>query len=356
MNSSSRLQALDALRAFAVLLVIAYHTSYRFPPESWDPVARMLRVTGWMGVDLFFALSGFLIGTILMREKNRRDMAAFARKRFFRIVPIYLVAVAVFAVADMAVAGGENVGRLWKALLFLTGYLLPFQGEAAVPYTITWSLSVEVSAYVLLGLLAFAAWRHFRAVLWAVVLASPFMRITLAYGAGWQDAAIGVFPPVRLDAIALGALAALGSFDRLLSIRRPALVYGVLTVGLIVGFRFAAWISPFTSTIGLSLFGVAAALWVAALARQDTGGGPVLRLLASVGTVSYFMYLFHLFFIEALMILDGRLGGILGFWPAFAIASTLTYGAGLVSWRLFEAPLIRHAATQDRQSGLARNQ
>ncbi|GAA4642117.1 hypothetical protein GCM10023115_03840 [Pontixanthobacter gangjinensis] len=296
-----------------------------------------------MGVDLFFALSGFLIGLILSKEKNRRDIGMFFRKRFFRIVPIFVVAVIVFGAGDWLLAGGKNLTHIWKPFLFLTGYMLPFQGEALVPYTITWSLSVEVSAYILLGLLAWYSWSRFKLVLITVVLLSLPLRVWLAFGLGWEDHMVGLFPPARFDAIALGALAALGLFDKWLTIPRPALVYGIATIGTIILFRFATWYPPFIGTIGYLIFGLAAALWVAALARIEAPSNRFIASAASVGLVSYFMYLFHLFFIEALLLIDARFEIELGFWPAFVIASAATYGAGLISWRVFESPLNDYA-------------
>ncbi|MXO82064.1 acyltransferase family protein [Altererythrobacter aestiaquae] len=342
--TANRLARLDSIRALGVLLVVAYHTSYRFEPPQLDLIGRVLRVIGWMGVDLFFALSGFLIGMILAMEKNRRDIALFFRKRFFRIVPIFVVAVITFGVGDWLLVDGQNLANIWKPFLFLTGYMTPFQGEALVPYTITWSLSVEVSAYILLGLLAWKSWDRFKQVLILVVLLSLPLRIWLSLGLGWEDHMIGLFPPARFDAIALGALAALGTFDRLLKIKRAALIYGAATIAIIILFRFATWYPPFIGTVGYLIFGLAAALWVGALARVDGPSGWFVAATASVGLVSYFMYLFHLFFIQALMIVDAQFALELGFWSAFLIASALTYVAGLISWHWFEKPLNAYAS------------
>jgi peptidoglycan/LPS O-acetylase OafA/YrhL len=343
-STAHRLARLDSIRALGVLLVVAYHTSYRFEPAQSDLIGRFLRVIGWIGVDLFFALSGFLIGLILSKEKNRTDIALFFRKRFFRIVPIFAVAVVVFGIGDWFLNDGKQLANIWKPFFFLTGYMLPFQGEALVPYTITWSLSVEVSAYILLGLLAWKSWDRFKQVLILVVILSLPLRLWLSYGLGWEDHMIGLFPPARFDAIALGALAALGTFDRFLSIPRAALVYGCATIATIILFRYANWYPPFTGTIGYLIFGVVAALWVGALARVDGPSGWFVTSAASVGLVSYFMYLFHLFFIEALLVVDAKFALELGFWPAFLIASVLTYVAGLISWRLFESPLNSYAS------------
>jgi peptidoglycan/LPS O-acetylase OafA/YrhL len=336
-----RLNKLDALRGLGVSLVVAYHTAYRFPPTQGDPFAGGLRVVGNLGVDLFFSLSGFLIGTILSKPQARADITGFFRKRFFRIFPLLVAAILVFAVADVLMRDGQQVGGLWKAIFFLTGYLFPFQGEEAVPFTITWSLSVEVTAYLLMGLLAWGAWGSFRTFLIVIAALSPLVRIWLIFGFGWDQAAIEKFPPVRLDAIALGALASLGVFSRLIDFQRASLLYGLVCVGLIVAFRFAAWFPPFIETVGYSIFGLAAALWVAALAQSNPSDSPLLRAAAAIGVVSYFIYLFHIFVIEALLLADRMLGGVFGFWSAFIVGSAITFVAGLVSWRYFESPLIR---------------
>ncbi|MFZ1742040.1 MAG: acyltransferase [Pontixanthobacter sp.] len=344
MTTRNRLARLDSVRALGVLLVIGYHTSYRFEPSQSDNIGRLLRVIGWMGVDMFFALSGFLVGMILSNEKNRSDIAGFFRKRFFRIVPIFVVAVTIFGIGDWFLSAGQNLVNIWKPFLFLTGYMLPFQGEALVPYAITWSLSVEVSAYILLGLLAWKSWRWLKAALIVTIVLSLPLRLWLSYGLAWPDHIIGLFPPARFDAIALGALAALGVFDRWLKVPRAALIYGCATIAIIILFRFAAWYPPFIGTLGYLIFGVSAALWVAALARVDGHSGWFVSSAASIGLVSYFMYLFHLFFIEALLMVNAKLHLGLTFWPAFITASLLTYGAGLVSWRVFESPLNAYAS------------
>lgn len=337
-----RLARLDALRALAVLLVLAYHLSYRVPPPEWDVIGRGLRVVGWLGVDLFFALSGFLIASILAKPSARLDMQGFAAKRFWRIFPILILAVTVFALADLVVAGGTALPYVWIPLLALNGYMVPTLGFETVPFTIVWSISVELTAYALFALAAWWHWTHFRRWLWAMVILAFLLRLVLLFGAGWDSVVVAVFPPARLDALALGALAALRSFGPLQRLRHGAWVWGGATIGLLIAARFAAWVPHLTETIGLSLFGLTAALWVAALADADRRGRGValpVKMAAKVGLVSYFIYLFHLFIIEGLII-----AGLapLGFWANFVLASILVTGLAGVSWRWVEAPLIHY--------------
>src|SRR5258708_11706525 len=98
-NASGRIPELDGLRGVAILSVLVWHYFYFHPAAGHHPVglARQLYVhfeqflaLGWSGVDLFFVLSGFLIGGILLNARNSPSyFRTFYLRRFFRIVPIY---------------------------------------------------------------------------------------------------------------------------------------------------------------------------------------------------------------------------------------------------------------------------
>jgi len=335
--NSARLARLDAIRALGVLLVIGHHAAFRFVPAETDFIGLMLRYIGWTGVDLFFALSGFLVVGILAKEKNRADLPLYFRKRFFRIVPIMMVAIATYG--DIELWRGGDIAPLIGPVFFLTGYLYPFYGDA-VPYTITWSLSVEVTAYIVLAIVAARAWRWFPAFLIGLIIVCPIVRLWLAYGEGWEHLAVTFFPPVRLDSIAWGGIAALGLLDRCYLGRFARVLYGVLTIGVIVGFAYVD--ANVVVTFGLTLLGIFGALWVRALSLKEADASPGMLGLASIGLVSYFMYLFHLFVIEALLLVDQRIEAIaLNYWAALILGSAITYGAALISWRIIEEPLIR---------------
>ena len=147
-----RVVQLDAVRGVAIALVILHHVWYRFPNLHGGLVSRFFATIGWAGVDLFFGISGFLITTILMRSSGPGSIRSFFVKRAFRILPIYLIALSAFALVSALNGVDRDVlHRIWINAGLLTAWFIPFLGESGVPFTITWSVSVEEFAYVLLG-------------------------------------------------------------------------------------------------------------------------------------------------------------------------------------------------------------
>lgn len=147
MASKHHIPALDGLRGIAVLLVLWTHIPPGVFPDSVN-YARGLVFPGYLGVDIFFVLSGFLITRILLvdREKNY-PLRFFLLRRFFRIFPIYYLTLLLMA-CFWAVPG---IG--WCAA-YLSNFYFPFQGEPN-PLSHTWSLAVEEHFYLLWPLLVY---------------------------------------------------------------------------------------------------------------------------------------------------------------------------------------------------------
>lgn len=156
---TARNPALDILRAAAILMVLATHLANSFARDT--PLARAVSVGG-RGVDLFFVLSGFLLGTQLFREANATGTIGVRRfwvRRWLRTLPAYY-AVLFATFAQRAVQGkSEWADSLY--LVFLQNYLpeRPFLG-------VTWSLCVEEHFYLIIAPLILLGFRH----RWAVPL------------------------------------------------------------------------------------------------------------------------------------------------------------------------------------------
>jgi len=144
--ASQRLAGLDHLRALAILLVFLYH--YRlFGHPVW---IERLGTFGWTGVDLFFVLSGYLIGGQLLAPFARQrplSLRDFYLKRSFRILPAYLVVVLLYFTVP-AFVERSHLAPLWKFLTFTQNFGLDLRSQGAFSHA--WSLCIEEQFYLLL--------------------------------------------------------------------------------------------------------------------------------------------------------------------------------------------------------------
>jgi len=143
--NSNRLHGLDHLRAIAILLVMVFHFGKGVP--SWlGPIQEI----GWTGVDLFFVLSGYLIGFQLLKEYKDTHRISFKRfylKRFFRIIPAYL-AVLILYYSLPNLREGSGLPPLWRFLTFTQNFGLDAQTQNSFSHA--WSLCIEEQFYLIL--------------------------------------------------------------------------------------------------------------------------------------------------------------------------------------------------------------
>src|SRR5262245_37143979 len=139
----------DVLRALAILLVMLWH----IPPAATPALLTGLKPYSWVGVDLFFVLSGFLIGTQLLTplaRGERLDLRAFFVRRSFRILPAYLVVLAVYATFPL-LWEAPDMQPLWRFLTFTMNFDLAYQLNGTFSHA--WSLCVEAHFYLALPLI-----------------------------------------------------------------------------------------------------------------------------------------------------------------------------------------------------------
>ena len=118
-SGQDRMPQLDVLRGVAILLVLMYHPAVRYasPSEILWIASALIRV-GWTGVNLFFVLSGFLVGGMLLAEVEgcrRLDIRRFLVRRAFKIWPSYYVLLGVTAIQTVRM--GTNMSDLWPCLV-----------------------------------------------------------------------------------------------------------------------------------------------------------------------------------------------------------------------------------------------
>jgi len=151
MNPAPRAHGLDTLRALAITLVCAYH--YRiFVSEV--PSLGAFSVVGWVGVDLFFVLSGYLIANQLFAGQaagQRLSLGRFYARRALRTLPVFWVVLALYFTLP-AVMGGRTPPPLWRFLTFTQNFNLP-PGTA---FSHAWSLCIEEQFYLVLPLVLLA--------------------------------------------------------------------------------------------------------------------------------------------------------------------------------------------------------
>jgi peptidoglycan/LPS O-acetylase OafA/YrhL len=165
--AGARVVQLDVLRALAIVLVLLRHAIVPWSQSGMlmRPMQFLFRL-GWTGVDLFFVLSGFLIGGLLFKEirtTGRLDIRRFLIRRGFKIWPAYFVLVG-FVFFQLALSKG---GTFWGAFKDILPNLLHLQNYLGTRIGITWSLAVEEHFYLVLPLVLLAVtagWRNVKSI------------------------------------------------------------------------------------------------------------------------------------------------------------------------------------------------
>ena len=204
-----RIPQLDAVRGVAILVVMMHNTSMKYPILH----SERLFSAGWMGVDLFFVLSGFLITGILLDTKGSEGyFKNFYVRRILRIWPLYFSLIFFMFVAVRFLNRSQYRGVIetsspwWAYLLFLQNFVGPISTGAAGPLGVTWSLAIEEQFYLIWPLMVrFCSVNQLRRLAVAEMCISPVLRYYLSLHN--VDLYTNVF--CRLDGLMAGALLAL---------------------------------------------------------------------------------------------------------------------------------------------------
>jgi peptidoglycan/LPS O-acetylase OafA/YrhL len=374
-----RIPELDGLRGFAILLVIICH--YVANAEHgqlgfWPHHVLSALTIGWSGVDLFFVLSGFLIGGILLDARTAPNyFRAFYMRRVHRILPIYylwilvygvLIASALWLIPGRYPVTSKYFLQIPLHLLFLqnmTYGLAPFQWKW---FAVTWSLAVEEQFYLVAPpLIRFLSLRRIVFGLAATICLVPAIRL-LVFRYLPEGHYVAVFAmPCRADALAFGMLLAIAwrteSFRKFID-EHPLLLYRILLV-LFLGVGGLLWwlvrpINVVTVALGYTwLATLYTCLLMVVLSQPRSWVAAVSRwsILRALGTISYCVYVIHLTFNQLAHqlllhgppeIYDARGIGVT------LLALALTLAVASFSWKYFEKPLIRkgHAYTYGQET------
>lgn len=368
-----RFPELDGLRGFAALGIAIYH--YLGGPASHLPLLhRFLKFLELspLSLDLFFVLSGFLIGGILLRSRQAPDYyKTFYRRRFYRILPLYYVWIAFFCILYFVAQGWGLTPPAWHSgVLYLASYVFLFQNffPAIIRSTYmvqpTWTLVVEEHFYVLAPLcVRRLTLRGLVKVLLAVILLAPLFRAVLFRYLGnrseWSDIASRIWPPCRADALALGVLLAVvwatPEFRTWIHKRISVFVWGM--IGTTAAAVLLDWMAredlhhsrSLNVALGRSAVELACfCLIVCLISRPQSAFARWLSTdtMRGLGQISYCIYVVHwgILWMIFRFVLHMRFGERL--WVDFAVipvALLLTILVARLSWRYLEYPLIKRA-------------
>lgn len=336
-----RIPELDGIRGIAILLVLVGHYCSRITPDF------ELFTLASLGVNVFFVLSGFLIGGIILDEHHERGfVASFYRRRTARILPIYFTVIVAAFLAQAASEGQPWSDRLlspWIYFTFMTNFAIAKYQQSGLMLNPTWSLAVEEQFYLVMPFLMMMTPRRRLPLLFGVIAAAAiFLRWMLLSNA----AAIEVLLPCRMDSLLVGVAAAL--LQRSVDLAPHAtLLLAAALAPLFLNLGLAAVSHDAAVVFEPTGFALATGLLMLSAINGGIAAAPLRSSwLLFFGEISYGLYLIH----EPIRIqLTGWLLGKTIFTPGMdripvtVLALVLAVGTAVVSWRYFERPIIEWA-------------
>jgi peptidoglycan/LPS O-acetylase OafA/YrhL len=330
-----RFPQLDAVRGLAVLVVLLHNT------DKYQYTGSLARY-GWMGVDLFFVLSGFLITGILLDTKDTEGyFRRFYARRCLRIWPLYYCALLFMFVVVPHLRPSE-ASRIfeprsmpwWSYFIYLQNFLVPAITRATGLLGVTWSLAVEEQFYAVWPIVVrYCSQARLRTLTITLICCSPVLRFFLVHRG------FNVYPNTfcRLDGLMAGALLALVFRSKTFSGEsyvRPAWIALLVSVpmALITANRLEWAVYSFTALASVSFVYLALCSkqkWLQAIVGS--------RFLIFTGTISYGIYVLEKIPTDAAMSLHFNRHPAL----ILPLTAAATYGLAILSWNLLEKPFLR---------------
>lgn len=371
-----RLPGLDLLRAIAIAWVMLFHAYIVGGLGTDYPMLQRIASAGWMGVDLFFVLSGYLIGSQLLKSFSRGQPLAlkdFYVRRAFRVLPAFLVVLALYF-AWPAFREAPGIQPPWQFLTFTVNFLIDYEANKAFSHV--WSLCVEEHFYLFFPLLAWWLTRRpsvakfttvcvaivcfgiaIRGYVWLCELA-PVLNVEGARSFGQRFIEDIYYPTyTRLDGLLAGVvLAAIRTYRPTLWTRLETKANAMLLAGIGVA-ACAIWIfqdrTGFIATLlGYPMLSAGLALLVAAGA--STHGWMATIKVPGAGwlaLVSYSLYLTHkavYHLVENNLLTRWDAHGVF----AFAIYAVAALTAGALLHHAVERPFLRlRERLRERRAG-----
>ncbi len=361
-NYEKRIFGLDVMRAFAILLVVFSHAIWILPPTK-SFITDLMSLAGVIGVEIFFVLSGFLIGRIIYKlfikeDFSFRDVQYFWIRRWFRTLPnYYLVLIFNILLAFyLSTKLPDNIGSYFLFLQNFNSEMPSFFGES-------WSLPIEEFAYIigplLLYLVLFLKLNISKKRLFLIVtlfIITLFIVTKMLYNAN-DDIKSMIFWNVnlkamtiyRIDAIYYGVLAAWVSFEKPTSWCKYRWLLLIIGGGIFVGMNvmitlkqiFIETHSFFWNVMYLPLNSIAIACALPLLSNIKSAPKVLLKPITYVSIISYSMYLLH--YSVVLQLLKYKVSTdyltMIGIVVYVAVYFVLTLVLSYLLYRFFERPM-----------------
>lgn len=360
-KATSFFPSINGLRAICALVVVKEHVLWRLPlPQLFE--------WGYLGVDMFFVISGFLIVTLLLRERaahRRIDLRAFYLRRTLRIFPIYYLVI--FLIAFVALATYGHSSKSWELYKWSIPVFLIY-GQDLIPISLgwmfhTWSLAMEEQFY-----LVWPAVEKYLKANWIVPLLVVLIGLNQAcnfglfgdaiqavYGAG--DARNRPVFLITFTPILLGVLAAHGMHHPATGLWLTAALRArgtplVLLLLMVAVCEMVPQLQGFPRFLIHLLF---CALLLSLVVAPRHVLSPLLdsRPLAALGRISYGIYLYHVFVLAAVeKVLESRQWHLAPF-AMFLIVGGVSIGLAAVSFRFLERPIMSWGRPRSKAGAVA---
>lgn len=371
-KKTSHIASLDGLRGLAVILVLMFHFSWSFPEHTGlTATIKHYLWSGWMGVDMFFVLSGYLITRGLVKDSvysTGKRLKLFWARRAFRIFPLYYIVLIVGAVVCLALGLREDIpgAGYW---FYFQNYTLAFDPNVLRWTAHFWSLAIEEQFYFVWPLIVLLSGRARRlAVAVGLFVFCVVLRTVLMFAIPkllhWDmdQTAKLVYraTPTHMDGLLVGAILAMLHEDpahswTVLLRKIRAYTFGiglVLLLGLMV---FTHGFGTYDRRVIIVGYPLLAVVFGSAVSLAADGCFPesVQRVLSAgvlpaCGKVSYGMYIFHwiglIFFVHRQEAFVATLGTGAALAVGFGVIAggiVLTYCVAWLSYRFVEAPFLK---------------
>ncbi len=347
----NRIYGLDILRALAILFVVISHGGELLP----ERIAYSQTYFLFDGVSIFFVLSGFLIGGILIKvlqkDSTPKALMNFWLRRWLRTLPAYFFTLFLLAVLSSWLIKGFSILNYKRYFLFLQNFSWPHPGF----FSEAWSLSIEEWFYFLIPICIFFLIKVARLSVARAIATTAVLIIVLVTafrcfryikdvgtvpGYEWWNSFFRIQVVTRLDSIMFGVLGAYVSYYHKLSDGQKRFFFwlGILIFllqKLSEKLHWYQWGGFYDCVLSFTVSAVGTLFLLPFLADLKTGDGAIYKFLTRVSVISYSMYLLHYSFVQGFLLRYTHFYGLSGvslivvkyvsYWALTFLGATLLY-------------------------------